>query len=64
MSGATITKLTKILSCKLSANSISMMRALKNVKYVLEQVTSEDEAMEDRISAAIDDVDTMLDALD
>lgn len=64
MSGATITKLPKTLSCKLSANSISMLRALKNVKYILEQVTPENEVMEDRIAGAIDDVNTMLDALD
>lgn len=43
--------------------SISTYRALKQIKELLERVTPEDAAHEDRLNASIDDIDTLFDAL-
>ncbi len=43
--------------------SISMERALKQIKKLLEQCPSINESMEDEIQVSIDDIESMLDAI-
>lgn len=58
-----ITKLPNILSCENTQDSICIERALKQVLRLLEQAELSEEA-EDARQASIDDVETMLNAID
>ena len=44
--------------------SISMERALKNIRDMLMECEPTTDAMEDRLGVALDDIDTMLSRLD
>lgn len=43
--------------------SISLERALKQIKTLLEDVNPENDSHEDKLNASIDDVETMLDKI-
>lgn len=45
-------------------NSISMERALKQIKELLLLVPIRGESLDDMVSASVDDIDTMLAAID
>lgn len=40
--------------------SISMYRALKQIKELIEEITPTNESHEDRINASLDDIETMM----
>lgn len=46
------------------SQGISMERALRQIKELLDSIESEDASVQDRVNASIDDVDTMLAAID
>lgn len=52
--------LPEILEGQGKQSGISMVRALKQIKQLLEQMPQESEQDSDRIMASIDDVDMML----
>lgn len=57
-------KLPSVLQAD-NGNSISMERALKQIRALLEQFTYEtDETNIDKFNASLDDIDTMLAAID
>lgn len=60
----TSTKLPSVLSAPNTVNSISMERSLKQIKELLDTIVSQDDSVNDRVEASIDDVDTMLAAID
>ena len=58
-------KLPSILGAPNTADSLSMERALKQIKFLLEQVPYYDiPGREDEIQASIDAIETMLNAID
>lgn len=65
------TELPQVLTARNPDNSLSMQRALKQIKELLEVASfdlswnsqAEVDIWEDKRNASIDDVDTMLDAL-
>jgi hypothetical protein len=57
------TELPRVLSAPNPDNSISMLRALKQIKLLLEQVDVSDDTHADRIAASLDDIETMLAAI-
>lgn len=57
-------KLPSVLSTLNTANSISMERALKQAKELLDLIPESSAEIEDKISATVSDLDTMLAAIE
>jgi hypothetical protein len=57
------TELPRVLSAPNPDNSISVLRALKQIRSLLEMVEPSNEAEIDMVNASLDDVETMIEAV-
>jgi hypothetical protein len=57
-------KLPSVLTPKYPDSAISMVRALKQIKDLLEQIEPSSDSEEDRLNASIDDVKVMLESIE